>query len=68
MEGNNLKNLFVVNDMHDVLETDQQMYSHSMNYPVSDPNDLRKPFDKISYKKGKHQDKINLPVVFNTFI
>lgn len=51
-EEKDFTNLFVVNDMHDVLEIDQNIYSHSMNYPVVTLNDLRKPFDKISYKKG----------------
>ncbi|XP_014606106.1 PREDICTED: uncharacterized protein LOC106787883 [Polistes canadensis] len=44
-------NHFMVNDMHEVFGIDGFIYSHPLNYPVSDPKDLRKPFDKISYKK-----------------
>ncbi|XP_015184597.1 PREDICTED: uncharacterized protein LOC107070683 [Polistes dominula] len=45
-------NHFMVNDMHDAFDIDGFIYSHPLNYPVSHPKDLRKPFDVISYKKG----------------
>ncbi|XP_043498883.1 putative aminopeptidase-2 [Polistes fuscatus] len=35
----------------EVFGVDGFIYSHPLNYPVSDPKDLRKPFDIISYKK-----------------
>lgn len=61
---NDIKSMFVVNDMHDVLDFEDLLF---MSHPVSAPRNLRESFDKISYKKGKLQYKINLPI-FNTFI
>ncbi|KAL2747896.1 putative aminopeptidase-2 [Vespula maculifrons] len=46
---NDIKSMFVVNDMHDVLDFEDLLF---MSHPVSAPRNLRESFDKISYKKG----------------
>ncbi|KAL2717324.1 putative aminopeptidase-2 [Vespula squamosa] len=49
MFRSNIKNMFVVNDMHDVLNFEDLIYTR---HSLSAPKNLRESFDKISYKKG----------------
>lgn len=47
-----MKEMFVINELQNVMELDALRSSHPVSVPVSDPREINQNFDRISYGKG----------------
>lgn len=52
------KDMFVVNELHEVMALDALTSSHKISIEVENPDQISEIFDSISYSKGKGKKNI----------